>query len=158
MPGAAFSFMYQQLLDRVAEEQLRFKSEPQPPATEEQLQRVVEDGSKKLHTELPGDYLHFLRLTNGLDWNGVVIYGAGSNPLASHPDRSIADIVEMNLNYRDDSRFGDLLVLGSNGMDIYTYRISTDRYEIYDEVPHELIESFPTFDELMSKALTRSLQ
>lgn len=150
--------MYQELLARVADEQRRFGSEPQPPATEEELQTVVQNGSKDLHTELPGDYLHFLRLNNGLDWNGVVIYGANRNPIAAHPDRSIADVVEMNLNYRDDPRFGDLLVLGSNGMDIYTFRISTDRYEIYDEVPHELIESFPTFDELMSKALTRSLQ
>jgi hypothetical protein len=150
--------MYQQLLARVAEEKRRFGSAPQPPATQEQIQRVVENGSRELHTEVPGDYLQFLSLSNGFDWNGVVIYGAGRNPIGTHPDRSIADIVEMNLNYRDDSRFSDLLVLGSNGMDIYTYRISTDRYEIYDEVPHELIESFATFDELMSKALTRSLQ
>jgi hypothetical protein len=158
MQSAAASSMYQQLLDRVAEEQRRFGSEPQPPATEDQLQRVVEDGSKELRAELPDDYLQFLQLTNGLDWNGVVIYGAGRNPIAAHPDRSISDIVEMNRNYRDDPRFGDLLVLGSNGMDIYTYRISANRYEIYDEVPHELIETFPTFDELMAKALTRSLQ
>lgn len=150
--------MYQQLLTRVAEEQRRFGSEPQPPATEAQIQRVVERASKDLRTELPGDYLHFLRLTNGLDWNGVVIYGAGTNPIAAHPDRSIPDIIEMNLNYRDDPRFADLLVLGSNAMDIYNYNISTGRYEIYDEVPHELIEAFPTFDDLMSKALSRSLQ
>lgn len=150
--------MYQQLLARVAEEKRRFGSAPQPPASEDQIQRVVENSRRDLHTDLPDDYLNFLRLSNGVDWNGVVIYGAGRNPIGNHADRSIADIVEMNLNYRDDSRFRDLLVLGSNGMDIYTYRISTDHYEIYDEVPHELIESFPTFDELMSKALTRSLQ
>jgi SMI1-KNR4 cell-wall len=150
--------MYQQLLARVAEEKRRFGSAPQPPATEDHIHRVVENVRRELHTELPDAYLDFLRLSNGFDWNGVVIYGAGKNPIGTHPDRSIADIVEMNLNYRDDARFRDLLVLGSNGMDIYTYRISTGRYEIYDEVPHELLESFPTFDELMSKALSRSLQ
>ena len=158
MQSAVVNHMYQELLARVAEEQRRFGSEPQAPATNEEIQRAVENGSKELGTELPGAYLQFLSQTNGLDWNGVVIYGATRNPIAKHPDRSIADIIEMNLNYRDDPRFEDLLVLGSNGMDIYTYRISSDRYEIYDEVPHELIESFPTFDEIMSKALSRSLQ
>jgi hypothetical protein len=158
MQSAAVSHMYEQLLSRVAEEKRQFGSAPQPPATEEQIQRVVENASRELRTVLPVEYLNVLRLSNGLDWNGVVIYGADNNPIASHPDRSIADIVEMNLTYRDNPRYGDLLVFGSNGMDIYTCRISTDRYEIYDEVPLELIESFPTFDELMSKALTRSLQ
>lgn len=158
MQSAATSNMYEQLLDQVAEEQRRFGSELQPPVTEAQLQLVVENGSKRLSAKLPNEYLHFLLVTNGLDWNGVVIYGAGTNPITAHPDRSIPDVVEMNQNYRDDQRFNDLLVLGSNGMDIYTYRISADRYEIYDEVPHELLETFPTFDELMSKALSRSLQ
>ncbi|HEX2271580.1 MAG TPA: YrhA family protein, partial [Pyrinomonadaceae bacterium] len=95
--------MYQQLLARVAEEKRRFGSAPQPPATEEQLQRLVEDSRRELHTALPDDYLDFLRISNGVDWNGVVIYGAGRNPIGNHPDRSIADLVEMNSNYRDDS-------------------------------------------------------
>mgnify|MGYP001557784141 CR=1 FL=1 len=96
--------------------------------------------------------------TNGLDWNGVVIYASDTVPIVGHPDRHIPDLVEINLNYRDDPRFADLLVIGSNGMDIYTYRISKGVYEVYDEVPHELVDTVPTFDELTAKALSRSLQ
>lgn len=150
--------MYQELLTRVAEEQRRFGSGLQPPSTEEQLQRLVERARHELHTEPPAEYLNFLRLTNGLDWNGVVIYASHNVPIVGHPDRPIPDLIEMNLNYRDDPRFEDLLVMGSNGMDLYTYRISKGVYEIYDEVPHELVETVPTFDELMTSALTRSLQ
>jgi hypothetical protein len=150
--------MYQDLLKRVDEEQRRFGSGLQPPSTEEQVLQLAERSSNDLHAEPPQEFLDFLRLTNGLDWNGVVIYASDTIPIVGHPDRTIPDLVEMNLNYRDDSRFADLLVLGSNGMDLYTYRISNGVYEIYDEVPHELVDSFSTFDELMSKALTRSLQ
>jgi hypothetical protein len=150
--------MYQELLQRVAEEQRRFGSGLQPPAAGEQIQLLIERAQKELHTKPPVEYLNFLRVTNGLDWNGVVIYASDTAPIVGHPDRPIPDLVEMNLNYRDDSRFDDLLVIGSNGMDIYTYRISNGAYEIYDEVPHELVETIPTFDELMTKALNRSLQ
>jgi hypothetical protein len=155
---AARDHMYQELLTRVAEEQRQFGSGLQPPCSEQQIQRLVESASKELHTDLPADYLNFLRLTNGLDWNGVVIYASDTVPITVHPARSIPGIVEMNLNFRDDSRFEDLLVLGSNGMDLYTYRISIRLYEVYDEVPHELMDTFPRFDELMTQALTRSLQ
>src|SRR5262245_474793 len=143
--------MYQELLERVAEEQRRFGSELQPPATEEQIRRLEERAARDLKVELPDEYLNFLRRTNGFDWNGVVVFASESVPITAHPDRSIPAGVEMNLGYRDDSRFSDLVVLGSNGMDLYTYRISTGKYEIYDEVPHELIETFSTFDELMTK-------
>jgi hypothetical protein len=150
--------MYQELLERVAEEQLRFESKSQPPATEQQISKLEERAVRDLKVKLPDEYLDFLRRTNGLDWNGVVVFASETVPITAHPERAIAGLVEMNLGYRDDQRFDDLVVLGSNGMDIYTYRVSTRKYEIYDEVPHELIESLSTFDDLMTKILTRSLQ
>jgi hypothetical protein len=150
--------MYQELLKRVADEQRRFGSELQPPANEEQIKTLEERAARELKVELPDEYLDFLRRTNGLDWNGVVVFASESVPIVSHLDRSIPGVREMNLGYRDDPRFSDLIVFGSNGMDLYTFRISTGKYEIYDEVPHELIDTLSTFDELMTKILNRSLQ
>jgi hypothetical protein len=111
-----------------------------------------------LGTTLPVAYLNFLRLTNGLDWNGVVVYASETTPLGGHVDRSISGIVDMNLGLRADERFDDLLVFGSNGLDLYTLRLSTRVYETYDEVPHEPLDTFGTFDGLLTGALTRSLQ
>jgi len=156
--GLAKEHMYQDLLKRVAEEERQFGSTLQPPCTEAQIGTLVTRAKKELQATPPEDYLEFLKLTNGLDWNGVVVYSSETVSIVKHPDRSIAGLVEMNLNYRDDARFSDLLVLGSSGMDIYTYRVSTEIYEVIDEVPHELIETLTTFDELMNRILTRSLQ
>jgi hypothetical protein len=150
--------MYLDLLKRVAEEQLRFGSTPQPPCTPQQLQMVVTRARQELHCALPQEYLDFLEVTNGFDWNGVVIYACERTPIAAHPDRFIDGIIESNQGFRDDSRFSDLLVLGTNGMDLYTQRLSTKAYEIYDEVPHELVGTPATFAELMTSVLTRSLQ
>jgi hypothetical protein len=63
----------------------------------------------------------------------------------------------MNLIYRDADRFRSL-VFGSDGMDVYTYDQSKSTYEIYDEVAHELVETLPSFDAMITKALTRCLQ
>ena len=156
--GLEKEYMYQDLLKRVAEEERRFGSTLQPPCTESQISALVTRAKSELQATPPEQYMEFLELTNGLDWNGVVVYASETVPIVNHPDRSIAGLVEMNLNYRDDARFSDLLVLGSSGMDIYAYRVSTETYEVIDEVPHELIESLTTFDELMNRILTRSLQ
>jgi hypothetical protein len=150
--------MYQDLLKQVAAEQAQFGSRLQPPATEAQIHRLMARARAELRAELPAAYLDFLRRNNGFDWNGVVIYASATVPIAGHEDRRIGGLVEMNLSARADERFYDLLVLGSNGMDIYTYRVLTGAFEIYDEIPHELIETVPSFAALMTKALTRSLQ
>jgi hypothetical protein len=148
---------YAALLERIADDQRRVGSQLQPPCTQDEMQRLVEHARATLRTELPAEYLDFLRLANGLDWNGVVVYASDTVPIVGHPDRSIAGVVEMNLNFRDASVFQSLIVLGSDGMDVYTYNVGDRVYEQYDEVPHVLIESFATFDELMAKVLLRAL-
>jgi hypothetical protein len=149
--------MYRSLLDRVTAEQHRFRCEPQPPCTEIQLDRLGESVLAELAAQLPEGYKEFLRLSNGLDWNGVVIFASERIQITSYPDRFISGFVEMNLIYReaDSSRS---LVFGSDGMDVYTYNQSTSSYEIHDAVSDDLIEALPSFDALIVKALTRSLQ
>lgn len=122
------------------------------------MQRLIERARAELGAELPIEYLDFLRLTNGLDWNGVVLYATEAVPIVGHADRSIEGMVDANLDLRDDERFQDLLVLGSDGMNLYTCRISAPAYALYDEVPHQLVDSTDTCDGLLTRALMRSLE
>jgi hypothetical protein len=150
--------MYRELLDRVAREQERSGAGPQGPCPGRQLARLMRRVRRELGVALPIGYADLLAQVNGVDWNGVVIYASDTTPIVGRPARSIAGIVEVNLALRDDRRFEDLLVVGSDGMDIFAYRDSTDAYEVYDEVPHELIADALTFDALMTRVLTRSLR
>jgi hypothetical protein len=150
--------MFRELLERVGQEQRRYGSALQPPSTEQQVQRVIERARVELGAELPVEYLDLLRLTNGLDWNGVVLYGTETLAIVGHADRTIAGVIDANLGFRDDERFQDLLVLGSDGMNLYTCRISTRTFALLDEVPHELVDSTDTCDGLLSRALMRSLE
>ena len=150
--------MYHDLLRIVADDMRRFGFQPQPPCSEAQIGRLSERVSRELRMELPDGYKDFLRCTNGFDWNGVVVFAGETVPVAAQPDRSISGLVEMNHIYREDERFGPLLVFGSDGMHIYAYNGVNRVYEIYDEVPHELVETLPSFADMIMKALARSLQ
>ena len=147
--------MYRDLLRRVAAEQARSGGGPQNPCSQVQFARLRWRVRTELDAELPAEYVDLLAQVNGLDWNGVVLYASETTPIVGHPGRSIAGLVEVNLAFRDDQRFADLLVLGSDGMDIFTYRVSAGGYEVYDEVPHDLLAAGLSFDALMTRALTR---
>jgi len=150
--------VYAELLERVAMEQERYGAVPQHPATEAELTRLRLRASEELGVGLPDEYEEFLKRVNGLDWNGVLFFATQPIPVAGPGGGSIAGVVEMNLAFRDDPHFADLLALGSDGLDVYTYRSATGTYEIYDEVPHNLVASGLSFEDLMTRALTRCLQ
>jgi hypothetical protein len=90
-------------------------------------------------------------------WTGTVPSCTQSEtvPIVAHADRSIAGVAQMNLVFRDGPAFHELIVLGSDGMDLHTYNLANRVYEQYDAVPRELIERFATFDALMTRLLPR---
>jgi len=150
--------MYRDLLQQIAIEQGRVGGGAQSPCSATQLERLARRVRVEFDTAPPPEYMDFLAQTDGLDWNGVVVYASEPSPIVGRPDRSIAGIVEMNLAFRDDPRFHDLLVLGSDGMDIYAYRMSSGEYQAFDEVPHQLVLAHPSFEDMMMRMPAHSLQ
>jgi len=148
---------YPELLRDVARQQAGWGAQPQQPCAPDELDRLSRRVRAELRTDLPAEYAGLLARTNGLDWNGVVFYASETVPIAGRPEGNIPGLVETNLAYRDDDRFDDLLVFGSDGLDIYAYRISAGWYEIRDQVPLNVIADALSFDALMTKALQRSL-
>jgi hypothetical protein len=145
--------MYKNLLNKIHEQKISFGELAWQPKGEDSLllefsQQVI----KKLKTEIPKAFLDFLRITNGLNWNGLFIYSAGESEDFEY------DFIEMNLNYRDVDYFQDLLVFGEGNSEIYTYEISTKEYQIRDRVPADnIIEKCRSFDAMIEKALETHL-
>ena len=149
--------MYEQLLTRVGEEQARYGERSQPPCTEERLERLRRRARAELGTEVPEEYAAFLRAQDGLNHNGLFIYASETSPVAGAADATIEGLVEANLGWRDDEFFNDYLVLGEGNMDLYVRHLPTGEYQTLDRTPGNLIESHPSFDQLMAAALKAHL-
>ena len=145
--------MYQELLRQVEDQARKYGRALQPPCDERRLVKLRECVRNELRSELPEAYAGFLRSTDGMNWNGLFVYASERSPLASHVD----GFVGANLDYREDDRFADLLVFGHDSLDVYTRRVSTGEYQVFDGVAHNLIATLPSFDALMSAALRRCL-
>jgi hypothetical protein len=145
--------MYKNLLTKTHEEKISYgELSWQPPSSEYLLIEISKRAKNELKTELPTSFLEFLKITNGLNWNGLFIYSAGKSEDFEY------DFIEMNLNYRDVDYFQDLLVFGEGNSEIYTYQISTKEYQIRDRVPADnILEKCNNFDEMITKALETHL-
>lgn len=144
--------MYRELLEKIKLEKLSANKVWHPSASEDQIENLILRTKIKLNAELPVDYVNFLRVTNGFNWNGIFVYATDAT------NDFPFDFVEMNLNYRDVDYFEDLLVFGDGNIDIYTFQISAREYQIRDRVPADNInERYGTFDEMITGALRSNL-
>lgn len=145
--------MYQEILSKIASRVRSYGRELQPPCSPEQLQRFRDLARAELQVEIPQAYVDFLHLHNGLDWNGFSIYATETVSIAGRKDRIILGCVEANLIRREYPKWRQFLILGTTGDDEYCLEITTSRYVIVDAVSTDIVEAFPSFEELITAAL-----
>ena len=59
------------------------------PATDTEVQRLREHAKEKFNVDLPSEYEEFLKTVNGLDFDGLVLYGV---------DSPLLETEKMNMN------------------------------------------------------------
>ena len=145
--------MYQDLVKQIAGEMKRFGMTQQPACSPNDIETLKRNAVHKLECAVPDGYLAFLSVVNGLDWNGLVVYASQPSLIVGFTDRFIEGFVEGNLTYRDFEPLKGHLIFADDGDALFTYQISTSKYQVLTSVSLSLLESFDTFDELLCKAL-----
>jgi hypothetical protein len=151
--------MYQKLLQEHIDDKKAYGGKPQPPATAEDLRQLRERAKKELGADLPQGYLDFLKLMNGLDSNGLVIYASETGPLAGYetrPDMKIEGIVDANLGWWDLEDHKRYLFLGESGTCLYAYDLQGKKYAALDRASNDPIDEMPSFEALLADALERN--
>ncbi len=98
----------------------------------------------------------FLRITNGLDFNGTLFFAAENEPDVDNP----SNMIEWPCRGQPQSareRRGSVPNIWESGMEMHALNPKVDRYEAVDTVSLDAYESFATFDELFGTALTKRL-
>lgn len=150
--------LYQDLVARIAvESKADYDSDIQPPATEEALARLRQRTRDELGAEIPEGYLDFLRLTDGLIWDGLFIYSSEKTPVVGEPDEFMHPFVDTNLIWRDYEPHKNYLFFADGEISLFVYNIVLHRYEILDRPSETIISTFDTFDELITEALRQRL-
>ena len=153
-----------QLLTEIRQErQGRRQAVPmQPPATSEQLQKLLARG-QELDYRFPAAYLEVLRVADGIDSNGIVLYASETQPLAGHadrPDYTIEGIVDANLTWRDYAPNQQFVFFAEAGDVVYCHDLTKNKFQIMDRIAQDVdseSDVFNTCEELMEKVLNHML-
>jgi len=148
---------YLEVLTKITEIESQLGYRLPPPCTPAQLKTVQDETMAKLGLQVPAEYLEFLRLHNGLAWNGLHMYGVEEYEFS--PSK-IAGMVEMNLLRREvpvPTWTSQHLCLGDTGDDSYGLRLTDGRYCGVDVVSGYVFQEYESFDEMIDSVLRELL-
>ena len=135
----------------------------QPPASSERLQQFCEQAIAKLEYYLPEAYLDLLRLADGIDSNGFLLYASVTQLLAGHanrPDYSIEGFVDANLRWREYGPNNQFVFFAETGDVVYCQNLNTGNFQIMDRIAQEVDSEsnvFGTCEKLLERLLNHML-
>ena len=148
----------QDLLAAVLDQLTHYEVSTQPPLSEVAREAFRSRVAYTLSYELPQAYLDILTITDGLDWNGAVLY-ASETRLRENDEFDIQGMLEANIQlrlaYTPDK---DFIYFAESGMDAYRHNLLTNKFEISDRVVGDSVfESFDTAEELFQQLFKNML-
>lgn len=111
----------------------------------------------QLGATLPPDYAAFLAIRNGVDYNGLVLYGALDTPAHPGPGGFWQGLVAANKAWRSESGNEQLLILGDSDMDLYAVPTDGGAPGKFDRVTGERVESYPDVATMIEAVLRERL-
>ncbi|MDQ7821319.1 MAG: YrhA family protein [Candidatus Eremiobacteraeota bacterium] len=142
----------QRLLTKVEKEKSEYGLSMQAPCPDDAVSHLRSQVENDLGTALPDDYARFLSRTNGLDHNGLTIFGSRTAPIAGYDDREIEGVVEANRDRRDVDSMKKYLVVGESGDMVYAFDPEKSRYVGLDSCSLDHCESYASFDTMLKAA------
>lgn len=143
------------ILDEIANQKAERHIAMQPPCSPGELRSLRQSLVNQFHFEMPEGYRELLEMTNGIDFNGTVIFAAAAAPHAGRPGKFIEGLLEANRVRRENA--AQFLIFGESGMEMYAYDFDSKAWQTVDQVSLDAYETFDSFDDLMIAALGKRL-
>jgi len=156
--------MYEAILRRLEHEVVQNygASVLRNPPTDEEIKWLIEHSKEKLGIEPHSDYIRFLRVTDGYDWNGLRFYSvrrrAESGKDTEKPEGSfIEGFVEANLDFREAFQNHDLVIYGDSSTDRYIHDRRRNIFLTVDVLSLDEFEQHDSFDDMVLAALKNNM-
>lgn len=149
--------MWKDTLNEVVSEMAEFNRIPLAPASNIEIQTLHAKLSKLGNVKsLPDTYIEFLKIMNGLNWNGLFIYSSKTMSITG-TDVKLSDIVEANEIWRDYEPHEQYLFFGDGNISLYCQDLNTGEFKEFDRSSDTFIQVYDNFESMLTDALKSSL-
>ncbi len=122
-----------------------------------QLRVFQNEVNKRFNYDLPKEYIDFLEIINGIDHNGLVLYGIDDwiNNDINH--QQVTGYIDTNEIWYQNEAQKTYLFFGDSNISWYCYDLKNKVYVELDKPSGELEREYQGFNEMIERALTNVL-
>ena len=147
--------MWRDYIDQIEKEQIEYgEMLNEGVQDEEGLFEIVKS---RLGVSLPVPYIEFLKKTNGIEYNGYILYGVDEEYLSNRPCAPIYGIIDRNNIYWENAWYKDCLFLGESNIGWYVFIFSSEEYAELDKPSGQLLRKFESGEQMIEAALREAL-
>lgn len=118
------------------------------PADDRSLKFAITMLSSHGFISIPEEYINFLKITNGLIWNGLELYGTKGYD-RENKNYSLPGIIDINLDFMGIDGLSGKLILGRASEELLVYSGKDNRYQCVDRTDFLVTQVAPSFSELI---------
>ncbi len=141
-------------LARIQEEQQSTGEHAEPPASEQDIAALAALTRAEFAAELPQAYAAFLRLADGLDFNGTTLYATRER---RRDGVLLFGLPEQNRAFRAGHQRHHLL-LGETGDELFAQDLAAGHFAMLDRGSLTELERFASGEALLARALRRAFE
>jgi hypothetical protein len=146
--------MWRDQLLKIKKDLEQYSFEMNDGATEEELSAFEKACLTELGMELPKDYADVLRTVNGLDYDGLNLYGIDAEYRKSEPKEKTDGLIERNHFWHCNDWDQAYLFVGNNDMSWYVYNPENMVYSELDLPSGAKIQDYPNLNAMMDNILS----
>lgn len=149
--------MIKKLLNQISKIEQKYGGELPPPAHPKEIELLDSLVNSRFGVKLPKQYISFLSLVNGLDFNGLVVYGVDGSLLQQKHDNIVYGLIETNEIWHENDWQKKYLFFGDSDIGWLCFNISSQKYEEIDKPSGTLMNEYNDFDSMLIDALNERL-
>ncbi|MDC2863493.1 YrhA family protein [Bacillus sp. BP-3] len=149
--------MWKNLILEIEKIEKRFNDKLNTPATNTEVQKLKEHMKKNFNVDLPSEYEEFLKTVNGLDFNGLVLYGVDSSLLEKEKDEQVCGLIETNEIWYENEFQKEYLFLGDSNIAWFCKNLSDGTYLELDKPSGTVMNTYNDCNTMLVEALKITL-
>ena len=149
--------MWKDKLQEIIQEKKIYGEKVNIGATEEEIGMFFKEVKAELNVDLPNDYANILKLVNGLEFNGFILYGIDQSLLSKQPNQSINGLIEYNKIWYENEWQKKYIFIGESNISWYVYDIAECKYIELDNPSGRENEVFSSLEDMVEKMLNDAL-